>query len=88
MSKSKCEWKKLGEVCEIKNGKQLDKKNMINGTYKVYGGGMKVGYHNKYNREKNHIIISATGILVVLLLSQMKIFGRHNVLQLKLKLCE
>ena len=62
MSKSKCEWKKLGEVCEIKNGNQLDKKNMINGTYKVYGGGMKiVGYHNNYNRDKNHMIIAATG---------------------------
>jgi restriction endonuclease S subunit len=62
MASSGCEWKKLGEVCEIKNGTQLDKKNMVNGIYKVYGGGKQiVGYHNNFNRESGHIIIAATG---------------------------
>jgi type I restriction enzyme S subunit len=62
MASSGCEWKKLGDVCEINNGKQLDKKNMVDGIYKVYGGGKNiVGYHNSFNRESDHIIIAATG---------------------------
>ena len=52
---------KLGDLCEIENGSQLDKKNIIDGPYPVFGGGSKiVGNHNKYNNE-NCIIISGTG---------------------------
>jgi type I restriction-modification system DNA methylase subunit len=52
---------RLGDVCELKNGKQLDKKNQIKGEYPVYGGGSDiVGYHNQYNRE-NTIIVAGTG---------------------------
>lgn len=51
----------LGEVCECKNGKQLDKKDMIPGIYNVYGGGDNiVGTHNSYNNE-NCIVVSGTG---------------------------
>ena len=52
---------RLGDVCRLENGKQLDKKNIIAGNYPVYGGGLKpVGYHNEYNRE-NSTIIAGTG---------------------------
>jgi len=62
MGKSNCEFKMLKDLCDIQNGNQLDKKNMITGDYKVYGGGVKiVGYHNKFNREGGEIIIAATG---------------------------
>ena len=40
MEKSKCEFKMLKDLCDIQNGNQLDKKNMITGDYKVYVGGM------------------------------------------------
>lgn len=51
----------LGSICELKNGKQLDKKNIINGIYPVYGGGLKpVGFHNNFNCE-NATIVAATG---------------------------
>ena len=52
---------RLGDICELKNGNQLDKKNMVQGDYPVFGGGKHiVGYHNDYNRE-NCTIISGTG---------------------------
>jgi type I restriction-modification system DNA methylase subunit len=52
---------KLGDISTIKNGKQLDKKNIINGIYPVYSGGLKpIGYHNIYNNE-NATIIAGTG---------------------------
>ena len=52
---------KLGNISTITNGKQLDKKNIINGIYPVYSGGLKpIGYHNVYNNE-NATIIAGTG---------------------------
>ena len=52
---------KLGDIGKIKNGKQLDKKNIINGEYPVYGGGLNpIGYHNNYNND-NCTIIAGTG---------------------------
>ena len=52
---------KLGDISELENGKQLDKKNIINGIYPVYGGGLSpVGFHNNFNRE-NATIIAGTG---------------------------
>jgi type I restriction enzyme S subunit len=52
---------KLGDIAKLENGKQLDKKNLVDGIYPVYGGGLKpVGYHNEYNRE-NCTIIAGTG---------------------------
>lgn len=52
---------RLGDITEVKNGSQLDKKNFKKGIYPVYGGGNKIlGFHNKYNSE-NSIIISGTG---------------------------
>ena len=63
MEKSNCEFKKLSEVCEFKNGTQLDTKNIIKGEYQVYGGGKKiVGYHNNFNRSGNETIVCGTGI--------------------------
>ena len=55
------ELKKLGEIAKLENGKQLDKKNIIDGIYPVYGGGLKpIGFHNEYNKE-NCTIIAGTG---------------------------
>ena len=55
-------WLELGELCEFKNGCQLDKKNIIEGIYPIFGGGIKrVGYHNEYNREGCEIIVCGTG---------------------------
>jgi type I restriction-modification system DNA methylase subunit len=52
---------KLNEIAKIKSGKQLDKKNIINGIYPVYSGGLKpIGFHNNYSDE-NATIITATG---------------------------
>ena len=52
----------LGEVCDIVNGSQLDKKNIKEGQYAVFGGGKKkVGSHNEYNRNGGETIICGTG---------------------------
>ena len=52
----------LGEVCDIVNGNQLDKKNIKEGEYPVFGGGKKnVGSHNEYNRNGGETIVCGTG---------------------------
>ena len=52
---------KLGDISDLDNGNQLDKKNIINGIYPVYGGGvLPIGFHNEYNKE-NCTIIAGTG---------------------------
>lgn len=52
----------LGEVCDILNGFQLDKKNIVQGQYPVFGGGKKnVGYHNQFNRNGGEVIVCGTG---------------------------
>ena len=54
--------KKLGDICELKNGQNITKKEFIDGPYPVIGGGQKpLGFHNKYNVLQNTIIISKYG---------------------------
>jgi len=56
------EIKKLSELCEIKNGKNITKSKLIDGPYPVVGGGKSpMGFHNNYNTEENSIIISKDG---------------------------
>ena len=47
----------LGEVCEIKNGTRIVKKNNTEGIYPVYGSGNKSFTTNTYNREGDTTII-------------------------------
>jgi type I restriction-modification system DNA methylase subunit len=55
-------YRKLEDVCELKNGKQLDTKKFIEGKYPVYGGGRKqLGFHNEFNRVGFETIVCATG---------------------------
>ena len=62
MEKSNCEWKTLGAVCEVEGGKQLSRKNFIEGPYPVIGGGQKpAGYHNNFNKCANKILCSQSG---------------------------
>ncbi len=62
IASSGCEWKKLGDVCEINGGSQLSKKNYVEGPYPVIGGGQSpAGYHNEYNKEANTILCSQSG---------------------------
>jgi len=59
----KDKWIKLGDVCKILKGKSLTIANMIQGEYKVIGGGyipMKET-HNEYNVNENEILISNDG---------------------------
>ena len=57
------EWKKLEEVCEIKTGKGVTKKNAIsNGVYPIISGGKKpMDYINIHNREANTVTVSRVG---------------------------
>jgi type I restriction-modification system DNA methylase subunit/restriction endonuclease S subunit len=61
-TKEKCEMKTLGEICEIKNGKNIKKDDLKEGIYPVVGGGKSpLGFHNEYNVDENTIIISKDG---------------------------
>ncbi|KEZ22532.1 restriction endonuclease subunit S [Ureaplasma diversum] len=59
----KVKWKRLGEVCEIKKGQQLNKKLLKDDEmYPAYNGGKTFsGRTNKYNVEADTIIISQGG---------------------------
>lgn len=63
LKNEKVEWKKLGEVCEISKGKQLNKKDMLEeGDYPVINGGMlPSGYIDLFNRNEDVITVSQGG---------------------------
>ena len=53
---------KLGEVCEIRNGKSLTKEDLAGGDIPVIGGGLSpMGYHNIHNKEAYNVILSQVG---------------------------
>jgi len=57
------ELKRLGDICKIQNGCQLNKKNIVEGEYPVFAGGKKIlGYHNEYNRENAVLITSVCNV--------------------------
>jgi type I restriction-modification system DNA methylase subunit len=56
------EYKKIQDVCDLKNGKTLTKKDIVNGEYPVIGGGKQpLGFHNQYNRLEHTILCSSSG---------------------------
>ena len=60
--KKDVEIKTLGEVCEIKNGKNIKKDDLKEGEFPVVGGGKTpLGFHNEFTVEENTILISKDG---------------------------
>ena len=57
--------KTLGDICEIKQGSALKKKKIIDGIYKVIGGGKVIGTHNKFNRNEYEITITRVGDMTI-----------------------
>lgn len=57
------EWKKIGEVCTVHTGSQLNRDDMIDdGKYPVINGGKDFsGYTNSYNEKADSITISQGG---------------------------
>ena len=56
------EWKKLGEVAELKRGKSITKKIATEGIYPVISGGQKPAYYiDSFNREGETITIAGSG---------------------------
>jgi type I restriction-modification system DNA methylase subunit len=54
--------KKLGDVCEFQNGRNITKSKLIAGIYPVVGGGQSpLGHHNSYNVDENTLLISKDG---------------------------
>ena len=59
---NKCEMTRLGDVCSYKNGTHIRKNQLNEGLYPVVSAGITpMGYHDKYNRNKNTITISQSG---------------------------
>jgi type I restriction-modification system DNA methylase subunit len=52
------EFKKLDEICDIKIGTRITKKNSAEGIIPVYGGGDITFYTNTNNRNENTLIVS------------------------------
>jgi len=56
------EWIELSDICYFRNGKNLTKKNLVDGLYPVIGGGKNpLGMHNAFNRDENIILCSSSG---------------------------
>ena len=57
------EWKKLGEVCKVHTGSQLNRSDMLDeGKYPVVNGGREFsGYTDAFNERANNITISQGG---------------------------
>lgn len=56
------EWKKLGEVAELKRGNTITKKTSTEGNYPVISGGKQPAYYiNSFNREGETITIAGSG---------------------------
>ena len=56
------EFKKLGEVCEMKRGTSLTKKNSVSGEYPVISGGREPAFYcNQYNREGEIVTVAGSG---------------------------
>lgn len=56
------EFKELGEVCEIKRGQSITKKEVVTGEVPVIAGGQTPAYyHNISNRDSQTIVISGSG---------------------------
>jgi len=57
-------WKtvKLGEICNVRRGTTITKKNTVDGVVPVIGGGTKPTYfHNEANRDAGCITVSGSG---------------------------
>lgn len=64
LKNEKVKWKKLGEVCEIKTGKNINKQIIENnkGSYPVINSGREpLGYYNQYNTDNDPIGITSRG---------------------------
>ena len=56
------EWKKLGEVAELKRGTAITKDKIENGDIPVIAGGRQPAYfHNEYNRKGETIVVAGSG---------------------------
>ena len=57
------EWKALGDVCEIKTGKGVTKKDSSNsGIYPIISGGKEpMAYIDTFNRVKDTVTVSRVG---------------------------
>jgi len=59
---SNIEYKKLAEICYLKNGKTITKNQCVEGDFPVIGGGKNpLGYHNVYYYDENTIVCSSSG---------------------------
>ena len=78
----KVEWKKLGEVCEIKNGQTINKRMIANhpGIYPVINSGKEpLGYTSLWNTENEPIGITTRGAGVGSVLWQEGRYYRGNL---------
>ena len=61
-NKNEVKYFKLNEICEIKRGERITKKDLTQNGYPVMSGGKTFfGYHHKYNRNENTITIAQYG---------------------------
>ena len=62
MDRSKWEYKKLGEVCDLYQPKTISSDMLVpDGKYLVYGANGVIGKYNKYNHEKSEVLMTCRG---------------------------
>ena len=62
MDRSKWEYKKLGEVCDLYQPKTISSDMLVpDGKYLVYGANGVIGKYNKYNHESPEVLMTCRG---------------------------
>lgn len=85
------EWevKPLGKVFKLSSGEFLSQKNIIEGSYPVYGGNGITGYHNEFKHKEPKIVIGRVGAKCGCVCKSMKeSWITDNALYINEKLCE
>jgi restriction endonuclease S subunit len=77
-------YEKIKDILDIEQGKSLTKNNMINGKYKVIGGGKIIGTHNEKNRNGNEIVLTRVGEMTINYLNE-KYYLTENGFAIKSK---
>mgnify|MGYP001748484014 CR=1 FL=1 len=72
------EWKKLGEVAELKRGKTITQKEAQKGNFPVISGGQKPAYYiNQFNREGRFELVVDSIYLFLIQLFRMTLIEKH-----------
>lgn len=73
----------IGELCNIKYGKNLPSKNLLKSGYPVYGANGIIGYYDKKTYNSPQVLVSCRGVAGAVHISEPECFVTNNSLILE-----